>query len=427
MGEHKPSMHRSQLALTTFGHFLNDCYSAFLAPILPLLITKLSLSLTTASGLAAIPALASSVFQPLYGMASDRVQGRLFMLLGPAMTVICMSFIGWAPDVAALGILLLLAGIGTAAFHPQAVAAAGAASGERKGFGISLFGFGGSLGFALGPLVIIAAVHWWGLEFSGLLVIPGLLGVWFLVRYLRVPQQKIAGVQMPSLKTAFAGVYGTMGLLLSISVLREFTRLAVVTFLPIYLTMQGRSLMAGGITLTLFSLAGAVGGMVGGSLSDGWNRKGVISLSGLLCVPLLMGVFRTDGIVSLALLGLAAATLSGAHSVVIALAQELVPHRAGTASSLVMGLGWGVAGLLLIGFGSLAEVIGIPRALDVAAVVPLVTVVLALILPVIVRQDDSTASASGALSGSLAPFGGRGIGQGGFRNGGGLAAFVWLY
>jgi FSR family fosmidomycin resistance protein-like MFS transporter len=401
MGERKPSIHRSQLAITTFGHFLNDCYSAFLAPLLPLLISKLSLSLTTASGLAAIPALASSVFQPLYGMASDRVQGRLFMLLGPAVTVICMSFIGLVSHVAVLGLLLLLAGIGTAAFHPQAVAAAGAASGERKGFGISLFGFGGSLGFALGPLVIIAAVHGWGLEFSGLIVIPGLLGVWFLVRYLHVPQQKIERAQMPSLKRAFGGVYGSMGLLFSIAVLREFTRLAVVTFLPIYLSMQGRSLMAGGITLTLFSLAGAVGGMVGGSLSDAWNRKGVISLSGLVCVPLLMGVFRTDGMVSLVLLVLAAATLSGAHSVIIALAQELVPERAGTASSLVMGLGWGIAGLLLVGFGSLAEVIGVSRALDVAAVVPLATVVLALILPVIARQDE--ASTRGALSGSLAP------------------------
>ncbi len=344
-GAHTPSMHRSRLALATFGHFLNDCYSAFLTPILPLLITKLSLSLTAASALAAIPALASSIFQPLYGMASDRVQGRLFMLLGPAVTVICMSCIGLAPHVAALGLLLLVGGIGTAAFHPQAVAAAGSASGERKGFGIALFGFGGNLGFALGPLVIIAAVHWWGLAGSSVIVVPGLLGVWFLVRYLQVPQHKIARAQMPSLSTAFAGAYGTMSLLFSIAVLREFTRLAVVTFLPIYLTLQGRSLLAGGITLTLFSLSGAAGGMVGGLLSDTWNRKGVIAVSGLVCVPLLLGMFRTDGWVSLALLALAAAALSGAHSVIIAFAQELLPSRHGFESGhgTRMGHGWPTA------------------------------------------------------------------------------------
>jgi hypothetical protein len=56
--------------------------------------------------------------------------------------------------------------------------------------------------------------------------------------------------------------------------------------------------------------------------------------------------------VSLLFLVLAAAALSGANFVIIAFAQELVPSRAGTASSLVMALGWGVAGVFLIGYGS---------------------------------------------------------------------------
>jgi len=92
-------------------------------------------------------------------------------------------------------------------------------------------------------------------------------------------------------------------------------------------------------------------------------------------------VFHTDGPLALVCLTLAAGTLSGANSVIIALAQELVPTRAGTASSVVMGLGWGVAGILLIGFGSLAEVIGVPRALDIAITLPLMAFGLSLWLP----------------------------------------------
>ena len=65
------SFQRSRLAVVTWGHFLNDCYGSFFAPILPLLIEKLSLSLTMASGLASIASITSAVFQPLYGMASD--------------------------------------------------------------------------------------------------------------------------------------------------------------------------------------------------------------------------------------------------------------------------------------------------------------------------------------------------------------------
>jgi MFS transporter, FSR family, fosmidomycin resistance protein len=73
--------------------------------------------------------------------------------------------------------------------------------------------------------------------------------------------------------------------------------------------------------------------------------------------------------------------LSGANSVVIVMAQELVPTRAGTASSLVMGLGWGVAGMVLLGLGSLAAVLGVPRALDLAMAVPLLASGLSLWLP----------------------------------------------
>jgi FSR family fosmidomycin resistance protein-like MFS transporter len=139
--------------------------------------------------------------------------------------------------------------------------------------------------------------------------------------------------------------------------------------------------------------------MIGGSLSDTWSRKGVILASGLLCVPLLHGVFHTQGILSFVFLVLAAATLSGANSVVIASAQELVPSRAGTASSLVMGLGWGVAGVALIGFGRLAEVITVPRALDIAVTLPVLAVVCAMALP----KETLRPSAGAELPRQMAP------------------------
>jgi FSR family fosmidomycin resistance protein-like MFS transporter len=374
-------LQRSRLTLVTWGHFLNDCYGSFFAPLLPLLIEKLSLSLTMASGLASIASITSAVFQPLYGIASDRIRGRFFIIVGPLLSTVCMSLIGVAPNAIFLGSLLLLAGVGSSAFHPQAVAAAGMVSGDRKGFGISVFTFGGSVGFALGPVVIIAAVYLWGLEHSYYIMIPGLISVLLLGIYLQVPSGSLDRSRMLSLTAAFKGTHKSMTVLFSIAVLREFTRLAVVTFLPIFLAQQGRSLVAGGITIALFSMAGALGGMVGGFLSDAWGRKAVILGSGLLCVPLLFAMFHSEGLLSLACLVLAAGTLSGANSVVIAFAQELVPSRAGTASSLVMGLGWGVAGVFLIAFGSLADLISVPRALDIAVTLPLLAAVLALALP----------------------------------------------
>jgi MFS transporter, FSR family, fosmidomycin resistance protein len=128
-------LQRSRLALVTPGHFLNDCYGGFFAPILPLLIEKLSLSLTLASGLASIASITSAVFQPIYGIASDRIRGRSLIVLGPLLSTVCMSLIGVVPNAVLIGVLLLLAGVGSAAFHPQAVAAAGAVEVRGRGTG----------------------------------------------------------------------------------------------------------------------------------------------------------------------------------------------------------------------------------------------------------------------------------------------------
>ena len=129
---------------------------------------------------------------------------------------------------------------------------------------------------------------------SALVMIPGLVSVLLLGLYLRVPRGVSLHGRRLSLAAAFRGAHRSMALLFSIAVIREFTRLAVVTFLPIFLAMQGQSLAAGGVTLALFSLSGALGGMLGGSLSDAWGRRAVILVSGVLCVPLLHGIFLTD-------------------------------------------------------------------------------------------------------------------------------------
>jgi len=260
-------LQRSRLALVTLGHFLNDSYGSFFAPILPLLIEKLSLSLTAASGLASIPSITSAIFQPLYGLASDRIRGRVFIILGPLLSVVCMGCLGVVPHASLVALLLLVAGIGSAAFHPQAVAAAGIVSGARRGFGISVFTFGGSLGFAVGPLAMIGAVHVVGLDRSYYIILPGLLGVLVLLVSLPVPTGKTDRARTVSLVEAFKGVQGPMAVLFTVAVLREWTRLVIATFLPIVFAMQGRSLVAGGLTLSLFSLAGAIGGMAGGALS----------------------------------------------------------------------------------------------------------------------------------------------------------------
>src|SRR2546422_6675929 len=112
--------------------------------------------------------------QPLFGIMPDRMNGRIFVILGPTLTVLAMGLLVLAPTYALLMALLLIAGTGTASFHPQGASTAGEASGHRKGTGLSLFVGGGELGYSLGPLVIALIVAARGLEATWLVALPGL-------------------------------------------------------------------------------------------------------------------------------------------------------------------------------------------------------------------------------------------------------------
>ena len=99
-----------QIVTLSVSHFIHDVYSSFLAPLLPLLIEKLSMSLTQAGFLSTIMQV-PALLNPYIGSLADRISVRYFIILAPAMTAIPMSLIGLAPSYGVLLILLFIAGI----------------------------------------------------------------------------------------------------------------------------------------------------------------------------------------------------------------------------------------------------------------------------------------------------------------------------
>src|SRR3989442_9075330 len=152
-----------RLVLVSLGHFTIDSYSSFFSPLLPLLVSKLHLNLTLVGSLVALAAVSSSFAQPLFGWLSDRVQRPWFVAFGPLVAAVFLSSVGRAPSYGTLIALLMLGGIGVAAFHPQAAVLAGDLS-PRRGLAMSFFVTGGTLGFSLGPLFAVSVVGAVGLE-----------------------------------------------------------------------------------------------------------------------------------------------------------------------------------------------------------------------------------------------------------------------
>ncbi|OLD46177.1 MAG: hypothetical protein AUI83_15415 [Armatimonadetes bacterium 13_1_40CM_3_65_7] len=250
---------RRLLLTATAAHFLNDFHVAFLAPLLPLVVVKFNLSLALAGLLATVLTTSAALSQPVFGIVADRLRRRIFVMLGPALTVLAMGLMGLAPTYALLLALLLVAGTGTASFHPQGASTAGEASGDRRGTGLSLFVAGGELGYSLGPLIVALVVAVRGLEATWLVALPGLgacLLLWRSIPIRRDPPRRPEG---HTLTSDLAATFGPLAVLWLVVVLRTIVISGYQTFLPLLLHQRGGSIVAGGAAVFLFGGIGAIG------------------------------------------------------------------------------------------------------------------------------------------------------------------------
>ena len=168
----KDDFQTGQVVPVVAAHFAHDIYTAGVAPLLPVLIEKLSLSLTQAGALSAclqIP----SLLNPFIGYLADKVNLRFFVILAPAITATLLSCMGLTSNYVVLVLLFFCAGTSIAAFHATAPAMIGRVSGRQVGLGMSLFMVGGELAYTLGPLLAVWAVTTWTLDGFYRLVVIG--------------------------------------------------------------------------------------------------------------------------------------------------------------------------------------------------------------------------------------------------------------
>jgi len=344
--------------LTVAGaHFVHDTYSAFLSPLLPLIIDKLSLSLTLAGSLTLylrIP----SLLHPLIGLWADRIDLRLLVILAPAGSAIAMSLIGMAPSYAVLALLLMAAGLSSAALHVPGPVIVSHASGGRTGTGMSLWMTGGELARMIGPLFAVAAVSWLTLEGYYPVMLLGILtSVVLYARFKRIPLPLHSRSRSAPLGETWRALRRLMIPLAVIMLFRSLMRVALSTFLPTFVTDSGQSLWAGGTALAVVEFAGALGALAAGTFSDRVDRRKVL-LAAILTGPLLLLLFlaievRGGGMVAeLLVLGFTGFATISTTPVIMAMVQEQGRDHPATANGLYMGISFaiGALGALLLGW-----------------------------------------------------------------------------
>lgn len=364
------------------AHMMVDGYGNILAPLLPLLIIRLDLSLAAAGTMTMLFQLAASVSQVGFGHLADRWNPRLLVMAGPVLSVTVLSLIGLASTWEMLALILIVGGLGGAAFHPPAATLAHRLGGNQPGFAMSVYISGGTLGFSLGPLMFAPFAERFGIHWTPLLAIPGLLVIAFFL--IRVPKFQLPVATTRGL-SALRPYARPLTLLYLIVVLRTTTSIAIATFLPVMLTRRGMSVAAAGVIAAAYLFASGVGGFFGGPAADRWGPRKVIAWSLVLSTPFLAAAPLLHGAPFVLALMIGGFFLQSTLPVNVIFGQAIAPVSAATVSSLMMGFAWGTGGLTVPLTGLIADRIGIEATLLGLSAVPLLAAALAIPLPSSVR------------------------------------------
>lgn len=366
--------------LLSLCHFVHDVYSSFLSPLLPLLIEKLSLSLTRAGFLSTIMQI-PALLNPLIGVWADRISVRWFIILAPTLTAIPMSLMGIAPSYGVLLLLLFVTGISVSLFHVPSPVMIARLSGAHKGRGMSFYMTGGELARTVGPLVAVGAVSLMGLEgFYPVMVFGVAMSGWLFWRFKNVPIHS-SKRKPTSVKGTWREMRHVLMPLSAILVARGFMHAAITTFLPTFIQLKTGDLWLAGMSLTLVEGAGVAGVLAAGSLSDTMGRHRVLLIS-LVSAPLmLLGFVWLDGWMRFGALALTGLTLLSTTPVMLALVQEHSAASPAAANGLFMMVSFIARSAVVVVVGFSGDLLGLETTYICSALLGVAAIPFIFMLP----------------------------------------------
>jgi FSR family fosmidomycin resistance protein-like MFS transporter len=367
------------------AHFIHDTYSAFLAPLLPNLIAKLSLTYTQAGFLSAITPL-PSLINPLIGYLDDMVNLRILVILAPAISATTMSMLGIAPNYLSLVILLFITGLSSASFHAISPSMIARSSGKQVGKGMSLFMAAGELGRTIGPLFAAWALLTFTMEKMLPVAIPGWIAsliIYFRYKSIPVHVEMQTGFRevLPLARQLFVP-------LVALIFFRSFMITGMGVFLPTLLQSEGASIWKADTTLAIYQLAGVFGAFLGGTISDRLGRKPVLFSVSLLAPIMILGFINLVGWLVLPSLILAGMFTLSSQPITLAIVQDHFPQHRSVANGLFMAFSFMCLSISSVGIGILADRLGLHQAFQIAAFSGLLAAPLVFFLPAVVANTS---------------------------------------
>jgi FSR family fosmidomycin resistance protein-like MFS transporter len=354
------------IGLVTTAHFANDAITSMFPALLPSLATRFRLEPADLALLVCFFAVSTSLPQPIFGFLADRLGRHRVGAVGLAVSAALIASLSLASSPLGIWLALLIGGLGSSAVHPAGMGLARTASSENPGLAVAIFSSVGMAGGALGPLLAIGISSAWGVEHLAWTAVPLLL---LAVLLGRSGSASVAAVR--SEPPAFLGrnlLKGPVAWLALVALFANLVMLAFTSAIPVWLVTERELAETSpviGLTLAAFSLAAAVGGILGAALAR-WQRPDRLIVGSLaLSVLSLQSVLITAPGSAPYLIAVASSgALLGLHSpLLIARAQELTPGAESAVSGVLLGATSAAAGLIYAGLGAAQSAFGVGNTL----------------------------------------------------------------
>jgi MFS transporter, FSR family, fosmidomycin resistance protein len=346
------------LIVLTAAHFVLDMFPGMMHTVLPALQTSFGLSVASGAVLLTMFLVASNAIQVVIGhMRPDR-EKPLFLYAGMVLTcsILLFGLVGkGAGALVWLSLISLAAGAGVGMSHPEGLRAVHRLEGISPAVSSSVFMGGGVFGFAFGGLGGTYLFEHYGMTglipFCGLSLIV-LCAMWVVRIRLAVEKPETAAAKAdPAVKEI------SFGAILGMAVLAMGSVQVLMWIVPQHISRMGAELTLGGKTVSLFTLAGGIGGMLWARTA---HRRGELkTIITMLAIGLpfvvLYLLLLSAGPVSLAAFAAGGFFCFGAYPIMVSLARRSRGPNLGRRMGLVVGGIWLAACILPMLLGPVAK------------------------------------------------------------------------
>ncbi|MBE3605925.1 MFS transporter [Campylobacter sp. RM13119] len=371
--------------LISFGHFCSDVNQGALSAILPFLIATYNYDYTTAAMLVLYANIIGSFVQPFIGYINDKKNTPYIVLIGLILAGGGMSCVGFSSNFYLLCFAVTISGIGMAMFHPQAAKIINQASNDNnRAINISIFSFGGNLGFTLGPVFVSLVVYLFGLRGMIWFLLPQVIfAMLFIYHYKGISELETYIKTKKIVQKESKDDWSVFGYLCVVIMSRSIVFHGINTFLALFFISKfGNSASSASVILSTYYAIVAAGTLLGGVLADRYGYHTVIkSAFTFLLFSIFLFAINDNFYMALAMIIPLGAAMGMSYSPMVVLAQSYLPNHIGLASGVTLGLAVSIGGITAPFFGKIADTYTITYTFYAISLVCVVSALFSFLLP----------------------------------------------